>query len=433
MEGGWWKSEKRVERAWAQLSNSSSSTTTSSSGRIPTNTCRRLCPFAWSHLGLKFRANRRTDDAWRSSGVAHNTCGPAKKRRCEQGQQGGHRGCEALQIRCCADAALTTAAAERGRERVAVAQTSAHSKQRTRHRLCILSATPSGTSLEITAKRSTFCVRSIVSATLDMASSSIGQDGGAPPQLHISPPGTAYASASSTSAAPPPVKRPPHGRARSSSLVSVTRVEETHEEMIDQSTGFNANADWVNYKGAWVIHVVLILLAKILLDVIPAMQQDTSWTLVNLGYMALSYIMFHYVTGTPFESNAGVYDQLTLSPSSTASDSAFLLHRPPPARIRASRQHPPARVRPASLIEGTPQPQWRVPSRQQQQGRKKKVEPKTKTKRDPDWPAVLTTTPCLRLATSLPPIIAAAHHPRSSKTGNRETATSTTFTKRRAT
>ncbi|SPO23992.1 probable ORM1 - unfolded protein response protein [Ustilago trichophora] len=143
---------------------------------------------------------------------------------------------------------------------------------------------------------------------------STGQDGG-PPSLHISPPGTAYASASASSTggvAPPPVKRPPHGRARSSSLVSVTRVEETHEEMIDQSTGFNANADWVNYKGAWVIHVVLILLAKILLDVIPAMQQDTSWTLVNLGYMALSYIMFHYVTGTPFESNAGVYDQLTL-------------------------------------------------------------------------------------------------------------------------
>lgn len=26
----------------------------------------------------------------------------------------------------------------------------------------------------------------------------------------------------------------------------------------------------------------------------------------------ISYLMFHYVTGTPFESNAGVYDELTL-------------------------------------------------------------------------------------------------------------------------
>ena len=142
-----------------------------------------------------------------------------------------------------------------------------------------------------------------------------------PPSLHITPPGLGYAGSSSSctwssaqagSGAPPPVKRPGHTRTRSGSLVSVQRVEETPEEMLDQSAGFNANADWVNYKGAWVIHVVLILLAKILLDVIPSMQQDTSWTLVNLGYMALSYIMFHYVTGTPFESNAGAYDQLTL-------------------------------------------------------------------------------------------------------------------------
>lgn len=40
--------------------------------------------------------------------------------------------------------------------------------------------------------------------------------------------------------------------------------------------------------GAWVIHVVLILLGKILLDVIPGMRQDASWTIVNLGYIAVS-------------------------------------------------------------------------------------------------------------------------------------------------
>ena len=39
--------------------------------------------------------------------------------------------------------------------------------------------------------------------------------------------------------------------------------------------------------GAWVIHVVLILLGKILVDVVPGMEQDTSWTIVNLGYIAV--------------------------------------------------------------------------------------------------------------------------------------------------
>lgn len=38
-------------------------------------------------------------------------------------------------------------------------------------------------------------------------------------------------------------------RKRSSSLVTVEKIEQSHEELLDQSAGFNANADWVNYKG----------------------------------------------------------------------------------------------------------------------------------------------------------------------------------------
>lgn len=81
--------------------------------------------------------------------------------------------------------------------------------------------------------------------------------------------------------------RPGH-RKRSSSIITVEKIETSHEEMLDQAAGFNANADWVNYKGAWVIHIVLILLAKILLDVVPGMEQDISWTIVNLGYIGVS-------------------------------------------------------------------------------------------------------------------------------------------------
>lgn len=81
--------------------------------------------------------------------------------------------------------------------------------------------------------------------------------------------------------------RPGH-RKRSSSIITVEKIETSHEEMLDQAAGFNANADWVNYKGAWVIHIVLILLGKILLDVVPGMEQDISWTIVNLGYIGVS-------------------------------------------------------------------------------------------------------------------------------------------------
>ncbi|ORY30585.1 ORMDL family-domain-containing protein [Naematelia encephala] len=107
------------------------------------------------------------------------------------------------------------------------------------------------------------------------------------------------------------------GRARSSSLVTVTEVGgDEPENVVDRlGVGTNENAAWVNAPGAWLIHPVLIFLSKVLIDAIPGMTQDVSWTIVNLGYMALSFLMFHHVTGAPFEStmtSGGAYDELTL-------------------------------------------------------------------------------------------------------------------------
>ena len=64
--------------------------------------------------------------------------------------------------------------------------------------------------------------------------------------------------------------------------------------------------------GAWAIHFVLIFIGKILFDIIPGMSQETSWTLVNLSYMAGSYLMFHYVRGVPFDFNSSAYDNLDM-------------------------------------------------------------------------------------------------------------------------
>ncbi|KAJ6616216.1 ORMDL family-domain-containing protein [Mycena sp. CBHHK59/15] len=104
-------------------------------------------------------------------------------------------------------------------------------------------------------------------------------------------------------------------RARSGSLVKVEHVgDRSVEEVLDRSAYVNINADWVNAKGAWLIHVVLICVGKLIIDTIPGMTQQISWTLVNLFYLALSYLMFHWVTGIPFENDlhGGAYDDLTL-------------------------------------------------------------------------------------------------------------------------
>lgn len=108
------------------------------------------------------------------------------------------------------------------------------------------------------------------------------------------------------------------------------------EQLSDQAALPNLNANWVNAKGksrslphksdhsqaqsvltpllagAWAIHFVLIALCKIIYDIIPGVSQETSWTLTNITYMFLSYIMFHYVRGVPFEFNGGAYDNLNM-------------------------------------------------------------------------------------------------------------------------
>jgi hypothetical protein len=119
--------------------------------------------------------------------------------------------------------------------------------------------------------------------------------------------------------------------------------------VLDQSAYVNPNAEWVNHKGpssiicailkltrqssgAWLMHPILILVGKICLDIFPGMSQQASWTIVNLGYLAvnqilvnhvqkadtsgrlqITYLMFHWATGIPFgsEMHAGAYDDLT--------------------------------------------------------------------------------------------------------------------------
>ncbi|PQE25478.1 ormdl family protein [Rutstroemia sp. NJR-2017a BBW] len=102
------------------------------------------------------------------------------------------------------------------------------------------------------------------------------------------------------------------GRRRRSSSLLYQEPPETIEHMSDQAALPNLNANWVNAKGAWTIHFVLIACLKILFDIIPGVSQETSWTLTNISYMFGSFLMFHWVRGVPFEFNAGAYDNLNM-------------------------------------------------------------------------------------------------------------------------
>jgi len=102
------------------------------------------------------------------------------------------------------------------------------------------------------------------------------------------------------------------GRRRRSSSIIYQEPPESLEQISDQSALPNLNSQWVNAKGAWTIHFVLILGLKILFDIVPGVTQEISWTLTNIIYMFGSYLMFHWVRGVPFEFNAGAYDNLNM-------------------------------------------------------------------------------------------------------------------------
>lgn len=100
-------------------------------------------------------------------------------------------------------------------------------------------------------------------------------------------------------------------RKRSNSILQHLRRESITDEN-DQISATNLNADWVHHKGAWLIHIVIILALLLLYDGMPWVSTELSWTLTNVTYVIGSYIMFHYVTGVPFDFNSGAYDTLTM-------------------------------------------------------------------------------------------------------------------------
>ncbi|EWC48976.1 Uncharacterized protein DRE_00281 [Drechslerella stenobrocha 248] len=102
------------------------------------------------------------------------------------------------------------------------------------------------------------------------------------------------------------------GRRRRSSSIIYVEPPETIEQLSDQVALPNLNANWVNNKGAWLIHPVCIAGLKIFYDTIPGVSQETSWTLTNITYMFATYLMFHYVQGIPFDFNSGAYDNLNM-------------------------------------------------------------------------------------------------------------------------
>ncbi|KAF0267279.1 hypothetical protein FOG51_02164 [Hanseniaspora uvarum] len=118
----------------------------------------------------------------------------------------------------------------------------------------------------------------------------------------------------STSISIKPVKD--HRRRRSSSIISHVEPE-TIEDETDQQLSLNANVLWIDQRGAWLVHFLIILILKVIISLLLKSNNykhitEMSWTLTNALYCCGSYIMFHMIKGSPFDLNGGCFDNLTM-------------------------------------------------------------------------------------------------------------------------
>ena len=48
----------------------------------------------------------------------------------------------------------------------------------------------------------------------------------------------------------------------------------------------------MRFSGAWVMHPLLIIIGKMVIDALPGMTNEASWTIVNLAYTSVCDSMF---------------------------------------------------------------------------------------------------------------------------------------------
>jgi len=85
-----------------------------------------------------------------------------------------------------------------------------------------------------------------------------------------------------------------------------------NHEQID----LNKNTEWLGKNGFWSFYFLLILASRILIGVVfvgMGISDRYTWLIVHVGHTAATFIIMHWVKGSPFWllEDQGRYDHLT--------------------------------------------------------------------------------------------------------------------------
>ena len=72
----------------------------------------------------------------------------------------------------------------------------------------------------------------------------------------------------------------------------------------------NKNVAFIDNPICWVFYILLIVAIRVILSGL-GLSTAAAWTFLNIFHGIVSYFCFHWIKGTPFIDDHGVYSQLT--------------------------------------------------------------------------------------------------------------------------
>ncbi|KAJ5080731.1 orm1-like protein [Anaeramoeba ignava] len=73
----------------------------------------------------------------------------------------------------------------------------------------------------------------------------------------------------------------------------------------------NKSINWAGDKFFWIFYVWIIFGFRIFLWMIGIEDSAAAWTATNIVHSVVTFFAFHWIKGTPFSYDQGIYDKLT--------------------------------------------------------------------------------------------------------------------------
>jgi len=72
----------------------------------------------------------------------------------------------------------------------------------------------------------------------------------------------------------------------------------------------NKNVNWMNTPGTWGFYVVILILARLFLSLV-GFRAGMGWTVLNVFHGVATFIIMHWIKGSPDDMSQGDYNGLT--------------------------------------------------------------------------------------------------------------------------